>query len=52
MHRMYSAKNMRCLVGILENEKCILGKMHLQILIFRVEVRIQNILDSNSRFYF
>jgi hypothetical protein len=28
MHRMHSAKNLRCLVGILENAKCILGKMH------------------------
>jgi hypothetical protein len=35
MHRMHSVKNLRCLVGILENEKCI-----LQILISRAEVRI------------
>jgi hypothetical protein len=47
MHRMHSAKNLKCLVGILENAKCI-----LQILISRVEVRIQNILNSDSRFYF
>jgi hypothetical protein len=43
MHRMHSVKNLECLVGILENAKCI-----LQILISRVEVRIQNILDSDS----
>ena len=47
MHRMHSAKNLRCLVGILENVKCT-----LQILISRAEVRIQNILDSDSSFYF
>jgi hypothetical protein len=28
MHKMHSAKNLRCLVEILENEKCILGRMH------------------------
>jgi hypothetical protein len=28
MYRMHSAKNLRCLVGILENAKCILGRMH------------------------
>jgi hypothetical protein len=43
MHRMHSAKNLRCLVGILEN---------VQILISRAEVRIQNILDFDSSFYF
>ena len=35
MHRIHSAKNLRCLVGILENAKCI-----LQILISRAEVKI------------
>jgi hypothetical protein len=47
MHRIHSAKNLICLVGILKNAKCI-----LQILISRVEVRIQNILDSDSSFTF
>ena len=28
MHKMYSEKNLRCLVEILENVKCILGIMH------------------------
>ena len=46
MYRMYFAKNLRCLVRILKNA-CI-----LQILISRAEVRIQNILDSDSNFYF
>jgi hypothetical protein len=52
MHRMHSVKNLRCLVGILENTKCILGKMHFANSHFRAEVKIQNILDSNSSFYF
>jgi hypothetical protein len=52
MHRMYSAKNLRCLVEIFENAKCILGIMHFANLISRAEVRIQNILDSDSSFYF
>jgi hypothetical protein len=47
MHKMHFTKNLRCLVGIFENVKCI-----LQILISRAEVRIQNILDSYSSFYF
>jgi hypothetical protein len=47
MHKMHSAKNLKCLVGILENAKCI-----LQILISRTEVIIQNILDFDSSFYF
>jgi hypothetical protein len=47
MHKMHSAKNLRCLVWILENIECI-----LQILISRAEVRIQNIFDSDSSFYF
>ena len=28
MHKMHSAKNLKGLVGILENAKCILGRMH------------------------
>jgi hypothetical protein len=28
MHRMHFAKNLRCLVGILEIAKCILPRMH------------------------
>jgi hypothetical protein len=28
IHRMHSAKNLKCLVGILENAKCILGRIH------------------------
>jgi hypothetical protein len=28
MHKMHSAKNLKCLVGILENVKCILGRMY------------------------
>jgi hypothetical protein len=47
MYKIHYAKNLRYLIGILENIKCI-----LQILIFRAEVRIQNILDSDSSFYF
>ena len=53
MHRIYSPKNLRCLVGILENAKCILGRMHFaNSHFYRAEVRIQNILDSDSSFYF
>jgi hypothetical protein len=44
MHKIHSVKNLRCLFGILENA--------LQILISKVEVKIQNILDSDSSFYF
>ena len=44
---MHSAKNLKCLFRILENAKYI-----LQILISIAEVRIQNILDSDSSFYF
>jgi hypothetical protein len=50
MYRMYFVKNLGVLIGILENAKYILGI--LQILIFRVKVRIQKLLDSNSSFYF
>jgi hypothetical protein len=39
MHKIHSAKNLRCLVGILENTKCI--ECIFQILIFRAEVRIK-----------
>jgi hypothetical protein len=28
MHKMYYAKNLKCLVGILENAKCILGRIY------------------------
>jgi hypothetical protein len=34
MHKMYFTKNLRCLVGILENVKCILGQMHFAISYF------------------